>query len=179
MKPRKPAGPRRKLTHKARKFLKHILAGDSPSDAVIKAGYSPKNPTQSANQVLNSCRKTVPQLLNEAGLSESALISAYLSPLLKATQTRFFHHKGKVKAVREVAALETRTTALEMAFKLHGSFAPLKQETTSRSVSVIVLDVPRPGKTVGEAPAVIDLKKPAGTNGNGNGNGANGNGSHG
>ena len=175
-----PRKKRPKLTHKARKFLKHILTGAHPTDAAVKAGYSSKNPAQSANQVLNSCRKTVPQLLNEAELSEAVLIQNYLSPLLKATQTRFFHHKGKVKAVREVAALETRTTALEMAFKLHGSFAPLKQETTSRSVSVIVLDVPRPGKTVDAAPTVIDLKKPAaGSNGNGNGNGHNGNGSHG
>ena len=167
---------RKHLTPKQRKFLKALPKARTHGEAALKAGYSSKYPDQSARQALAALRLSVPQLMDRAGLSEGVLIQKYLAPLLKAKTTRFFHHQGEVIETHDVADNETRRNALETAFKLHGSFAPLKQETTARTISVVVLDVPRPGRPVGASPpAIIDVAKPNGNGSNGhkpNGNGA-------
>ena len=73
-----------------------------------------------------------------------ALIKKYLLPLMSAKRTIYFHHKGKVRDKRVVEALDTRLGSLELAFRLKGSFAPVKTEQHSRNVTTIILDVPRP-----------------------------------
>ena len=100
-------------------------------------------------------RKTMPEVLEAAGLTDDALIEKYLKPLLNAEETKFFQHKGRVVSKRNVAALGTRTQALDLAFKLKGSYAPLAVEKTQRTVSVIVLDVPRPPRP--GSPPTIDI----------------------
>lgn len=60
-------------------------------------------------------------------------------------------------------ALDIQLNAFELACKLKGSFAPVQTEQTNRTVSVIVLDVPRPprpgpnGEPPKDSPQVIDV----------------------
>lgn len=87
------------------------------------------------------------EVMEKHGLTDGALIEKYLKPLMKATRTQYFHHKGKVKDRRTLKAHDTRVAALDMAFRVKGSYAPMKTENkNSEAVSVIVLDVPRPNR---------------------------------
>jgi hypothetical protein len=63
---------------------------------------------------------------------------------LKARRTKHFAHNGKVKSVRHYADNDTRIAALDMTFRLKGTYAPLKTQNESRAVDVIVVDIPRP-----------------------------------
>jgi hypothetical protein len=77
-----------------------------------------------------------------------------------------------------VAALGTRTQALDLAFKLKGSYAPLKVDTQERrTVSVILLDrslrPQRPGSTEPQKPIEV---RPLNGDGPPNGNKGNGTG---
>jgi len=67
---------------------------------------------------------------------------------VSAKPTIYFHHKGKVRDKREVEALDTRLGALELAARLKGSFAPVRSESKSRTITTIILDVPRPPRPV-------------------------------
>jgi hypothetical protein len=62
----------------------------------------------------------MPELLDEFGLTEDALIEKHLVPLLSATITKFFRYKGKVIESRRIPDHETRLRALDMAFRLMG-----------------------------------------------------------
>jgi hypothetical protein len=141
-------------------------------EAAIQAGYSSKNPDQSAYQALKRAQTTFPQLMEEHGLTDSVLIEKYLVPLMRATRKKYFQYKGKVRDSRKEAALDIRENALDMAFRLKGSYAPVSVETERKqTVSVIVLDVPRPAgrpaPPVGQAIEVTPLlPAEAGTNGN-------------
>ena len=83
--------------------------------------------------------------MDEMGLTDRALIQNHLVPLLNATDRKFFAHEGKVISQREVAALKTRLNALDIAFRLRGSYAPKDPaEAAQFGVKVIVIDIPRP-----------------------------------
>jgi hypothetical protein len=56
------------------------------------------------------------------------------------------------KDSRKVEALEIRCNALDMAFRLEGSYAPLAVEQSHRTVSCIILDAPRPPRPGIEKP---------------------------
>jgi len=52
---------------------------------------------------------------------------------------------GKVKSTKRVQALETQTRALDMAFLLHGSYAPRDlKEAAQYGVKIIRVEIPRP-----------------------------------
>jgi hypothetical protein len=76
---------------------------------------------------------------------------------LRARRVKYFAHHGKVKDSRKVEALEVRCNALDMAFRLEGSYAPPAAEQTNKTVSVIVLDVPRPPRP-GNAAQVMEVE---------------------
>jgi hypothetical protein len=87
----------------------------------------------------------MPELLDEIGLTEETLIEKHLVPLLSATTTKFFAHRGKVVECRKVPDNDARLKALDLAFRLKGSYASKGQETTEdRGIRVVVLDSPRP-----------------------------------
>jgi hypothetical protein len=103
----------------------------------------------------------MPELLDRLGLSEAVLIEKHLKPLLSARTTKFFQHLGKVTGKRLVTDNEARLKALELAFKLKGSFVqenPKLAEATG--VKVIIMDMPRPPRPIGVA-ASHQLPSPA------------------
>ena len=106
------------------------------------------------------------EVFEELGLTDRAIIEKHLIPLLNATQTKFFPYRKQIVAlpaegkrnkkidkdllletvqiidVREVAALRTRIAALDMVFKLKGSYAPRQIDVEPEAiVSVQVIDV--------------------------------------
>ncbi|HXH66387.1 MAG TPA: hypothetical protein VNI81_04250, partial [Candidatus Limnocylindrales bacterium] len=67
------------------------------------------------------------------------LIDKHLRPLLKAQRTIFAQKDGKFTDKRTVDALETQIRALDLAFLLHGSYAPRDpKEAAHFGVKVIV-----------------------------------------
>jgi hypothetical protein len=138
---------RRKLTQRERAFIKQLPKNKTVKQAAIKAGYSPNNPDQSAHQALESIKLKMPELMDELGLTDKALIQNHLVPLLNAKETKFFQHNGKVGDSREVIAWGPRTSGLDIAFKLKGRYAERGAETsTNIGVQVIVVDIPRPNR---------------------------------
>jgi hypothetical protein len=116
-------------------------------DAAREAGYSGKNLAQSGHQALKAIRLSMPELMDEIGLTERALIEKHLVPLLSATTTKYFQHHGRVKQKRQVADNDARLRALDVALRLRGSYAPKGPEPADATVKVIVLDVPRPDRS--------------------------------
>jgi hypothetical protein len=142
---RKPKTARKKkLSRKQKILVSALAAGSDRVTAEQLAGYSTKHPGQSAYQALKYLANSFPELLDKHGLTDSVLIEKHLKPLLKATRTKHWAHDGKVKSARTYKDNDTRLAALDMTFRLKGSFAPLKTGTENKSVDVIVVDLPRP-----------------------------------
>ncbi len=70
----------------------------------------------------------MPEVLERLGFQDDELISKYLVPLLRAKEKRVFAYKGKITDQVEVADNDVRLRALDMTFKLKGSYAPAQQE---------------------------------------------------
>lgn len=94
------------------------------TEAARRAGYSDRNLAQSGHQALKAIRLRMPELMDDLGLTERALIEKHLVPLLSAESTKYFQNKGKVSDKRSVPDNDTRLKALEMSFKLRGAYAP-------------------------------------------------------
>jgi len=87
----------------------------------------------------------MPHLMDEMGLTDDSLIGDYLVPLLNATQVKAFNHEGKVIYSKPLKALDIRLRALEQAFKLKGSYAPVQDQQSYTGIQVILMDkIPRP-----------------------------------
>jgi hypothetical protein len=142
---RKPKTARKKkLTRRQKILVSALAAGSDRVTAEQLAGYSTKHPGQSAYQALKYLANSFPQLLDKHGLTDSVLIDKHLKPLLKARRKKHWAHNGKVRDTRSYADNDTRLAALDMTFRLKGTYAPTKTQNESRSVDVIVVDVPRP-----------------------------------
>src|SRR5262252_569974 len=89
-------------TTRQRKLVKELAKGKTPTEAAVAAGYSPKNPSQSVYQAMQGIHLCVPEMLDRAGYSVSAIIEKHLAPKLKAKETKFFAHEGKVISTRQV-----------------------------------------------------------------------------
>jgi len=116
-----------KLTPQQRALVKNLIKGMSITDAALKAGYTDKSRVaagQAGSQALENLRLKMPEVLEKAGLTDEVLTEKYLKPLLRAKETKFFAHEGKVTDHRDVAALGIRSNALDMTFNLKGSYAP-------------------------------------------------------
>jgi hypothetical protein len=155
---KQPGKKKRKprLTQKQRRFAQLIAAGIPQQQAAVTAGYSSKNPSQSATQVLNSISNRFPDLMDRHGLTDSVLIERHLKPLLKAKRTKHFAHNGKVKSARHYADNDTRLAALDMSFRLKGSYAPVKTEAETKYIDRIIVDLPRP-KKITQQPTDIEV----------------------
>jgi len=108
-----------RLTPQRAKLIKIMAKGKSVGEAAKLAGYSC---TQAASNAVRSIRSKMSEVLDRNGLTDEALISKYLKPLLTAEETLFFQHQGIVLDKRRVAALGIRSGALDMALKLKGSY---------------------------------------------------------
>jgi phage terminase small subunit len=133
---------KKKLTPKERALVKNVSKGKSLTAAAIAAGYSDKNPAQSGFNAMQAIQRKMPDLMDKLGLSDETLINKHLKPLLAAKETKFFAFRKVVTVKskkegekdserveqiiqeREVAALGIRAGAVDMAFKLRGSYAP-------------------------------------------------------
>ena len=145
-------GKQKQLTHREQGFVRNLIKGKSLTQSAIAAGYSDRHPGQSGWQALKNIQLKVPELLNQHGLTDEALIEKHLKPLLNATEVKHFQHNGEVTDSRRVPDNPTRLKALDMAFRLHGSYSPRKmEEAEKKTVQVIVADVPRPQIRLPEA----------------------------
>lgn len=154
-----------KLSVRERKLVKNLGRGMTQKDAAIEAGYSDKHPSQSAHNALASIARKMPEVMEKAGLTDESLIEDYLKPLLKATEVKHFAFRktisvpGKKKTAtrpatkksvrieqvieeRHVASLGARLNALDMAFKVKGSYAPKQIDfDPDNAVPVTIIDV--------------------------------------
>jgi hypothetical protein len=117
-------------------WLNHFLnSGNSTTflhrtNAAIAAGYKNLPTSQTAGaQNYKKFVKEINRWLDDMGLSENALKTKLLS-LMDAKETKFFADKGIVTDQREVEALGIQQKALDMAFKIKGSYAPERKEFT-------------------------------------------------
>jgi hypothetical protein len=128
---------------------KNLLSGSTITEAARRAGYSEKNLAQSGHQALKAIRLRMPELMDDAGLTERTLIEKYLVPVLSAKNTKYFQYRGKVTDKRTVPDNDTRLRALETALKLRVSYSSAPQEDAAQTgVKVIVIDIPRPQRGV-------------------------------
>jgi hypothetical protein len=139
----------RQLTPRQVKFAQYLLGGTTLTEAARNAGYSGKNLAQSGHQALKAIRLSMPELLEEAGLTSRVLIEKYLVPMLSATTKKCLHHKGRFVYSRALPDYRTRVMALDMVFNLMGAYETSKPVTApDAGVKVIVLDAPRPPRPV-------------------------------
>jgi hypothetical protein len=136
---------RRGLTQKQRSLVSNLAEGRNLTQSALAAGYSGKCPGQAGWQALESIRLKLPELLDQHGLSDQALIEKHLKPLLNATEVKHFQHNGEVTDSRRVPDNPTRLKALDMVFRLHGSYVyRTKEDAEKKTVQVMVADLPRP-----------------------------------
>jgi hypothetical protein len=160
---KKKPNRRKSLTPREIKFLQAYQEVQNQAEAAVIAGYSPKNPSQSGAQVMAAIKDKAPDVLTRHGLTLDEGIGKYLATQLNAEKPVFFLRDGMPEQFIFVHDWSARSRALDMLFKLHGSYATsedvLKDAT---SVRVIRVDVPRP-----KPPEVKNLSQGGGAKPNG------------
>jgi hypothetical protein len=139
----------RALTHRQQELIKGITAGKTLTQAALDAGYSPRNPGQSGYQALQNVQDQVRGIMDRHGLSDDQLIEKHLIRHLNATETKFFPYRTRIRKKtvqqidhRKVDALTIQLGALDMAFRLRGSYAPKQFDfEPAASQGVRVIDV--------------------------------------
>jgi hypothetical protein len=133
---------RKPLTNRQRKMVKELAKGQSRTQAYLDANYSPnrKSAPQGAFRALQQIKKKMPHLMDDKGLTDDALIEEYLLSLRKAKRVQAFSNNGQVIYSKPLEALEIRLRALELAFKLKGSFPTADQQQANVGVRVILMD---------------------------------------
>jgi phage terminase small subunit len=81
---------KRELTPRRARLIKEMLKGKTLAKAGESAGYSPKNPAQSAFQALSQIQKSMPEVMHRLGLTRENLIEKHLKPLLRAASRQVF-----------------------------------------------------------------------------------------
>ena len=133
---------KRRLSPKQRRLVRELGRWKQLGQAAIAAGYSPNNPSASANQAIKSIQKTAPELLAKHGLDDDSLIKNHLIPLLQAERISYFPYtrKGKRLLLTRVNADNSiRATALDTTFKVRGLYVK-EAENKGVEFSVIVID---------------------------------------
>lgn len=119
------------------------------AEAAVIAGYSDLNPAQSGSQALSGIRVKMPQVLARHGLTEDALVTKYLLPLLNAEETIFAQKDGLFTDSRDVVDNGTRRAALDMTFKVGGYYRGAddedKGDASLTKITVVIEDVSREG----------------------------------
>lgn len=144
----------KQLTPRQIAFAVNVLEGATMTEAARRAGYPEKNLAQSGDQAPQAIRLKAPGLMDRLGLTEGVLIEKHLVPQLSATITKYFQAEGGVRQKREVADTHARLKALDIAFRLKGSYATADSKVAEPGRSpVIVIDVPRPARPGIKAPS--------------------------
>jgi len=126
----------RLLNPKQRKIVELILAGTSPRQACFDAGFESDGP-------LKTIRRKMPEIMDRAGLTDQLLVEKHLTPLLSAEEVRFFKSKeDELIETPPQPALDIRLRALDMTFKLRGSYpTPDDQAPAVRDINVNIINV--------------------------------------
>jgi hypothetical protein len=133
------------LTPKQSRFAAAYAKSHSMKEAALVAGYSPKNPSQSANQALAAIKEKAPEVMAAMGLTLGSVIENHLVPLMHAREMKFAQYKGKFTDYVEVEALGIRLGATVKALELLNAFPSRDQALAAQvGVDVIVMDMPRP-----------------------------------
>lgn len=130
------------LTQKQSRFAIALMETKKRGEAALIAGYSPKNPDQSANQALNAILLKAPEAMAECGLHMKAVIQKHLVPLLHAEETRLAQNEGEYTDAIDLADNQVRLGATRMAFELLGAFKQANEFSEKRTVDYIVVDMP-------------------------------------
>jgi len=131
-----------RLSPKQRKLVQYLSKGMTITAAALKAGYTEKSPGQAGYQALKTVRLKIPDIMNKQGLSDQLLIKNYLKPALGASTTRYvtIGRKGHETVEEyEDVAWDARLRALDMAFKLKGSYAPTNIQHTGDIIHEITV----------------------------------------
>ena len=134
---------KRPLTAKQQVYFKLLCEAVPATEAARRAGYSQRNPAQSAYQASRSIRERVQYALFEVGLTPEGLIHKYLFPALEAEETEFCKFKGKITDSRKAPAWEVRLRAIEIVAEMGGYYAsksPQAEDVDSESRIPEVID---------------------------------------
>ena len=148
----------RHLSSQQRQLFDLLCQGVDPGEACAKAGYK----TRGAMAIL---QRKIPDIMDRCGLTDEYLINSRLKPLLDAEETKFFKTSGwvprkdlegekpeKQEDLEYTDLIETpprpalgiRRDALDMAFKLRGSYARpdrSEEEAGSHDITVQIINV--------------------------------------
>jgi hypothetical protein len=133
----------------------------SRGEAAIKAGYSSKNPDQSAYQAIEAIKQKAPEVMAKLGLTLEHVIQNHLVPLMGATETKIVVHEGKITDYVELSDNTTRRYSTRTALELLNAFPPRDPALAAQvGVEVIVMDMPRPKRPeINVTPANGNLAK--------------------
>ncbi len=132
------------FTPKQSRFAKEFMKSQTIAEAALKAGYSPKYPSQSGNQALNAIIRKGPEAMEALGLTLTAVIEKHLIPLLNWNETKFAQFEGKFTDSVTVGDGGVRLGAVDKAFRLLGAYPSEDPVLNAKiSVDVIICDMPR------------------------------------
>lgn len=129
------AKKKKSLNQRERLLLKSLATGATFAEAALAAGYEAKHAKQAGFQSFQGIKRKMPEILEAKGLTDSAAIDRYLLPALEAMETEFAKFEGKISDRVDVVAWGPRIQALDMLFKLKGSYAP--KEITGQNGTAI------------------------------------------
>lgn len=167
---RKPLNPREVM------LIRALCEGRSFRAAALEAGYSEPDLGTKGWLAFQRIKVKTPEIMNDLGLDQRTLVNNYLKPLLNATDVKVFKANGIViqeemkdedgnitqeKQMQDggliysepLVAWGPRKEGLDMAFKMHGSYArPVEEEDKSQvinQITVVIEDVSREGEQRG------------------------------
>lgn len=152
-------------------LIKALTSGMTIAAAYKAAGYIGKNANKAGWEVLQKIRRKAPDIMNNAGLNQENLIENYLKPMLKATEVKVFKQNGMLIEDKDgnesmapgeiiysepLVAWEPRRAALDMSFRLHGSYQKSDEESgnVTNNNLTIINHIERPER--GQREKVID-----------------------
>ena len=145
-----PQDPTKRLTPQQSKLLEGLLKGMNVTAAAKAAGYAPATAGQAGYNALKAIRRKVPKIMKKHGLDEDALIQKYLKPGLDAMETEFGKFKGMIVDREDVIAWGPRLQALDMAFRIHGSYAADDKDAATDGLKIVIdVDVVNSARTTG------------------------------
>ena len=106
-----------RFTGRQRQILGCLARGLTIQECADELGIS----KQRVHQVCQMTKGRVADLMDDAGLTDAALVNRYLKPALEATETEFAKFQGTITDSREVIAWGPRLQALELAAKMRGT----------------------------------------------------------
>ena len=115
------------------------MEGMSLEDAALASGYAPSTARHNGAAIMKSMRDRLAWDMEHVSLTNVKLLEKYLLPALEAKAVKFGFHQGEVVSATEVVDWSTRVSALDMAFRLKGSYPARKdveEDTNDGSIAV-------------------------------------------